>query len=165
MPTALLSEEKNVANYGDVALGLKADWSRNKYQKPEQTLFAIGHEGGEADVYLTDDPDAEHQFRWVNPLDKEEVTGLLMRKYQFVTKDKWTKRVDYMWEWNAEGKIYYGGQILMARPKSLWQDDENTRAGMHRESRRDTRDPELDRAPDGLIATDAEGKPKRKKGI
>jgi hypothetical protein len=105
-------------NYGDVALGLKADWSRNQYENPEQVLFTVGHENGEPDLCLTDAPNEEHQFRWVDPLDKTAVTALHMKGYTFVDKATWTKRLDYLWEWNAEGKCAFGGQVAMARTRS-----------------------------------------------
>jgi hypothetical protein len=155
-----------VPNYGDVALGLKPSWKRSQYPKPEQTLFAVGHEEGKADVYLTKEPDAEHQFRWVNASDKEEVTGLLMKGYKFVNKDEWTKRLEYLWEWSAEGKVYYGGQLLMARPKSEWLKDEQMRASLHKEAwQNQSSDRELDNAPDGLIAEEGGKAVRRRKGI
>lgn len=140
-------------NYGDVAVRLSADWSRNQYDNQEQVLMIVGHEGGEADAYLTDDPDGEHQFYWVDPDNKFQVTGLQMRHYEFVNKDKWTKRLDYLWEWNAKGHVAFAGQELMARPKRYWIEDEKKRDGQNEKARRDA-NAEAQRAPGGLRATE-----------
>lgn len=150
-------------NYGDVALGLGPKWNRNAYQNTEQVLRIIGHENGEADLYLTKEPDAEHQFRWIDASDKSEVTAARMRGYEFVKKDKWTKRVDYLWEWNAEEFVFFGGQVAMARPKAKWLEDEARRGAMNKQARADS-DAEIDRLPAGLVAANAEPK-QRRRGI
>ena len=155
-----------MANYGDVALGLGPKWNRNQYETNEQVISIVGHQDGQADLYLTDEPDTEHQFRWVDPSDKTQVTGARMRGYDFVKNDKWTKRVDYLWEWNAEGFVFWGGQVLMARPKAKWLEDEAKRETMSGRARANS-DAEIDQLPAGLVATeDGRGRGRgRRKGI
>jgi hypothetical protein len=154
-----------VANYGDVALRLRADWSRGRYENQEQVLMTVGHEDGVADLYLTKEPDTEHQFQWVNPADRNEVTRARMRGYDFVLKDTWTKRLDYLWEWNAEGYVWTNGQIAMARPKSKWLEDEAKRDVMTNRVRSEA-DKDLEVLPKGLIAEQQEAsRGKRKSAV
>lgn len=153
-----------MANYGDVALRLPANWKRSNYENQEQVLMSIGHEDGESDLYLKDDPDKAHQFRWIDPANKTEVTGARMRGWDFVKKDNgWVKRLDYLWEWSAEGFVSFAGQVAMFRPKERWLDDEARRAGMVTKSR-EASDREVDNLPQGLIATEDAPK-RRRKGI
>lgn len=102
-------------NYGDVALNLPPDWSRARVQGPAAfTLTTVGHVGGVADAYLTNDPSKEHQFRWCDPRDYDAVSDLRTKKYAWCTKDLWTKNDD-LWEWDGDGWIVRGTERLMAR--------------------------------------------------
>lgn len=153
-------------NYGDVALGLDAKWDRRNYENnSDWMLYTVGHTAGESDAYLTDDPDKEHQFRWVDVRDPNELTKALMQGYEFVKNDKWTKH-EILWAWDAEGFCIFAGQKLLARPKELWLAGQEKRDRLAKEARADS-DREIESVPDGMIATDGEGKPirKRKKGI
>jgi hypothetical protein len=110
-------------NYGDVALGLSADWSRATESNQEYALGIIGHENGEADVYLKDEPTKRHQFAFVDTRFNDEVALNRVKKYTFVKKDDgWVQRTD-LWDWDAEGFLLYRGQRLMARPGELYTAD------------------------------------------
>jgi hypothetical protein len=102
-------------NYGDVALGLSADWSRSKETNQEYALGIIGHEGGEADVFLKDEPEQKHQFAFVDTKFADEVAMNRVKKYAFVKKcDGWVQRAN-LWDWDSEDFLVHKGQRLMAR--------------------------------------------------
>lgn len=128
----------------------------------DQVLWIIGHDNGKADLYLKDEPEAEHQFQWVDPADKTRLTTLQMKGYSPVNKTKWEKHA-FLWEWNAEDKLFFGGQIAYARPKEKWLADEAKREAMKRRAR-DEDERQVANVPDGLIATDAEGNAIKKRG-
>ncbi len=83
---------------------------------------AIGHENGVADVYLTDEPDARHQFCWMHPEDRDNRDMKRSAHYDYVTKAKWTKN-PHLWEWDGEDHIVYNGQRLMARAETYYHQD------------------------------------------
>ena len=125
------------ANYGDCALGLGPQWNRNIYEYPEQMQATVGHNDGIADCYRTEHPEQEHQFRWVDHLGRgaaQEISALRQKGYEFVKQNDWTK-VDYLWEWDAEGYCIFMGQRLMARPKSKFLEDQARRDGIHAKAR------------------------------
>jgi hypothetical protein len=138
-------------NYGDVALGLTESWSRNQYENQELMMLAIGHENGVPDVFKTKEPEAEFQFVWVDPKDATEVTRARMRGYEFVTKSDWTKHA-YLWQWDAQERIEYAGQNLMARPKERWLADQLRIKGLSERARKED-DREVDSLPNGLVPT------------
>lgn len=159
-----------MANYGDVALGLKSDWNRNNYEYQEQMQGTVGHEDGKADARLKSEPDKRHQFRFVDHLGtraKQEISGLRMKGYEFVKNETWDKH-EFLWEWDAEGFLVHDGQRLMARPEDKFTADQARRDGItHAAAQDQSADNELDNVPAGLIATDGEGKPRarKRKGI
>jgi hypothetical protein len=138
-------------NYGDVALNLGANWSRNQYENQELMMLAIGHEDGTPDVFLTDDPEAEFQFFWADPKDAKEVTQARMRGYEFVKKSEWTKH-DILWAWDATDRLEYAGMNLMARPKERWLADQQRVKKLSERARHED-DKELDNLPAGLVPT------------
>lgn len=142
-------------NYGDVALGLPATWDRSAYENKEFILWTVGHVNGVADARLKSDPEAEHQFYWADPKDPHgrDVMLAYQRGYQFVTADKWEKH-EYLWGWDAEGRLTFGGLVLMARPKALWDADQARRGELEAKARRDN-DSDLDKLPSGLVPTEA----------
>lgn len=156
-------------NYGDVRLGLPADWSRNQYDQPEWMFLTIGHENGKPDVYLKDDPDAEHQFYWVDPTNRHtnEIAVANSRGYVMVKQGEWEKH-EYLWNWDAEGRLVHNGLVLMARPKAKFLEDE---ARKNRNVARATEhvDTEVADVPDGMVALGDDGQPlkrvSRKRGI
>lgn len=109
-------------NYGDVALNLPADWSRTRLSNEAFGLLIVGHEGGEADVFLTDEPDKQHQFKFVDPNNQAEISMALTHHYEFCIKGKWDKR-ENLWAWNAEGRIHYMGNQIMARDRKFYDED------------------------------------------
>lgn len=153
-----------MANYGDVALGLPANWNRNTYDnQADWVLYTVGHAEGKADAYLEDEPDKRHQFRWVDPRDPNEVTKAQMQHYVFVKKGEWVKH-EILWGWDAEGFCVFAGQRLMARPEELFVKD-NEKRERNQNVIRGTFDREMENAPSGLIAEAATTGKKRKKGI
>lgn len=113
-----------MANYGDVALNLPADWNRRKLTDQRFALLTVGHQDGIADARLKDHPDELHQFAWVMPtfkgLPNDEVDVNRTKGYKFVKKtDGWEKN-ENLWEWDAEGYCTFQGQRLMARPAELF---------------------------------------------
>lgn len=112
-----------MANYGDVALGLKPEWDRSSEHNQEYALRIVGHTNGVADARLKNDPDKRHQFAWVDPTYLKEVNVNRTKGYVFVNKNTGWEKADNLWEWNAEGNLLYEGQLLMARPGELyWKD-------------------------------------------
>lgn len=153
-------------NYGDVALGLKADWNRNSYENnSDWMLYTIEHENGKADLRLTDNEEKRHQFRWVDFRDRNEITRAEMQHYQFVREETWTKH-PILWEWDGEGYCFFAGQRAMARAEEYFLADQARRDRLNEEVGRDV-ERETEAVPQGLIGIDEHGKPvrQRKKGI
>ena len=142
-----------MANYGDVALALKADWDRNKYEQQEWILSTVGHKDGKADLCLTREPDKRHQFYWADPKDQNDVTMAVLRGYEFVTKSAWTKNL-ILWSWNAEDHVFHAGLVAMARPAERFYADQQRRDKIASKSKSYQDDA---RVPEGIIATDADG--------
>ena len=125
-----------MANYGDVALKLGADWSRHAYQDTTALSHmdrTVGHEDGVPDAYLTEDMDAEHQFWWIeisSPINKFEQMELNRKRaqgFEFVNKDKWTKN-PHLWGWTSDGYCESLAGRLLARSKERYDADEAERA-------------------------------------
>lgn len=117
-----------MANYGDVALNLSPDWDRRLQHNQNYALWTIGHENGTADVYLEADPDARHQFAWVDPKRGDDVTVNQVKGYRFVKKaDGWTKNPNLWGDWTPEGLIRNFDQLLMARAAALHFEDKAKR--------------------------------------
>ena len=114
-------------NYGDVALNLSPDWTRAAQRNQKFTIWTIGHEDGKADVYLKDNPDQRHQFAWVSPRYKDEITMLKVKGYQFVHKSTWDKNPDLWGDWTPDGFILCVDQNLMARSEELYLKDKAVR--------------------------------------
>jgi hypothetical protein len=150
-----------VPNYGDCALRLAPDWDRNKCEQFDLMMTAVGHVNGKADLHLTKDEDAEHQFYWADPKDQKDVANHRRMHYEWVRKAEWTKNVEF-WNWDAEEFCEFGGLRAMARPKSYWLEDEQRRKGLSERVRKDDEE-QFDRmAPGGLQISDAEGRPLNK---
>lgn len=115
-----------MANYGDVALNLPADWDRAKIHNKEFTFTTIGHKDGVADAYLTKEPDARHKFYAVDKFNRNEIAARRTEGYGYVTKDTWTVNEDY-WEWNADGIAQRGVELLMAMPAAKFAELEESR--------------------------------------
>lgn len=151
-------------NYGDCALGLPATWDRTQFESQEFIMSTVGHVNGVADAHLKADPDAEHQFRWADP--KEQFNRDLMMSHQkgfrFVTKDAWNKH-EYLWDWDAEGRVTYGGLVMMARAKGLWLAEQSRRDSIRLQARREV-ERDMEEIPDGLVATEAQGAARRRPG-
>lgn len=111
-----------MANYGDIALNLPADWSRFKQHDQNYALMTIGHAEGVSDVRLTKEPDKRHQFAWVDTRYKDEIDINRTKGYRFVTEKEWTKN-EHLWEWDAEGFLLCKGQRLMARDEDRFLAD------------------------------------------
>jgi hypothetical protein len=148
-------------NYGDVALRLDASWSRAQYENQELMMLAIGHADGTPDVYKTEAEEEEYQFAWVDPKDAREVSTARMRGYEFVTKDEWTKH-EFLWNWDAQGRVEFGSLNLMARPKERWLADQAKVASLSERARKDS-DADVARLPEGLVSTKRESR--RRAGI
>ena len=114
------------SNYGDVALGLPADWDRNKYQAKRFLLLTVGHSNGKADAFLTKEPEAKHNFRWVDPANQQDIDDNRTNGFDFVQKDTWSKN-ELLWRWDAQGFVEAYGNRLMARPAALWEAEEARR--------------------------------------
>ncbi len=152
-----------MANYGDVALGLKASWNRNNYEVDNALMFyTVGHADGVADARLKAEPDKLHQFKWIEMKDMDEVTRAKMRHFTPVHKDDWDKN-DMLWSWDAEGYIWHAGQRLYAREKQYWLAEQAKRDNMF-ESSRDSADREMDNVPlpDGSVVFDAKNEPRKR---
>jgi hypothetical protein len=151
-------------NYGDVALGLPKNWDRNAYEAQEWLLTTVGHVNGVADARLKEDPEKEHQFYWADPKDPHGRDLMLayQRGYQFVHKDTWDKH-DHLWGWDAEGRLYFGGLVLMARPKERWEIEEGRRRQLH-DKERDAVERDVSSLPDGLLATESQDSMRPKRG-
>ncbi len=143
-------------NYGDVALGLTAAWSRNNYDNQEFLMGTVGHENGVADAYLKDAPEARHQFYFADPKDQKDISTMQMRGYVFVQKDVWVKHPILWGDWDAQGHINYGGTNLMARPEALYLADQTRRAKLSTRVRAEA-DADVRTVPNGLVATDENG--------
>lgn len=111
-----------MANYGDVALNLSANWNRREQNDQNYTLMTVGHADGVADAYLSDEPDQEHQFAWVDTRYKDDIAINRTKGYTFVHKDTWTKN-ENLWEWDAEGFLVFKTYRLMARTKEEFLKD------------------------------------------
>jgi hypothetical protein len=131
-----------VANYGDVALSLPANWDRLKLYNKEDFIQTVGHKEGVADACLTKEKDAEHQFYWVDPRDYRAIASLKVNGYDFVTKETWTINED-LWQWNADGRASFGVEVLMARPKAKFIEAEAQRAAFRDSKSKKERDEEL----------------------
>lgn len=149
-------------NYGDAALRLPHDWSRASLASGQEFMaFAVGHENGKADAFLTGDPDKEHQFQFCEPKDVDRLYHLKSRHYDFCKSDKWTKN-DLLWEWSPENFIEWKGQRLMARDAAYFhaEEKENKRkeeeAAEMRRQRRSRRDENDDYAARVLGAQGAQ---------
>ena len=110
-------------NYGDVALNLSPKWSRSLEHNQDYALWTVGHENGVADVYLTSDPEAKHQFAWVDPRRKDEITKNKVKGYRFVHKSLFTKNENLWGDWTPDGFIQCFDQNLMCRPEELYLRD------------------------------------------
>ena len=152
-----------MANYGDCALGLAANWDRSIYESQEWLLTLVGHADGIADAYLKDDPDKEHQFYWADPKDKDNRDLMLayQRGYAFVHKYKGWVKNEKMWDWDAEGRVTFGGLVLMARPKERWLAEQQRRDNLNTKARQDV-EREMESIPDGLSATEPQGAARRR---
>lgn len=107
-------------NYGDVALNLSPNWNRQLESDRKFALWIVGHDGGISDAALKSDMDARHQFAWIDPVKaRDELAINLSSGFKYVTSDLWDIN-ETLWQWNAEGKCYNQGQLLMARPAALW---------------------------------------------
>lgn len=115
-----------MANYGDIALNLPADWSRSKQHDQNYALMTVGHTDGVADARLTKEPDKRHQFAWVDTRYKDEIDINRTKGYVFVKTPDWTKN-ESIWEWDAEGFCVCKGQRLMARTEEKFLADMEAR--------------------------------------
>lgn len=118
-----------MANYGDVALNLPADWSReaNLGKDQEFVLMMVGHDDGIADAYLTKEPDERHQFTWANMKNDSDVSRKRSRGYAEVSKNRWTIN-ENLWRWDDKGHAVFNEGTLFARPAYLYHRDEERRA-------------------------------------
>lgn len=106
-------------NYGDVALNLSPTWDRSRIHNKESIFTTVGHREGVSDAYVTEQPEARHQFYWVEPNDRKTFSARRIEGYRFVTRDQWTINED-LWEWTADGRAQFGIEVLMARPAALY---------------------------------------------
>ena len=159
-----------MANYGDVALGLPANWNRNYYNnQAEWMLYTVGHSDGVADVYKEDEPDTEHQFLWADTTARPGHTSddrmAMQRGFRFVKKaDGWVVRDETLWTWDSEGFLQHAGQKLMFRPKEKWLAEQNRRELMETDARA-ALDNDVAAPPSGLIPTESAPRKQRKRGI
>jgi hypothetical protein len=109
------NSEETVANYGDVALNLPANWDRSTLHDKDFSIQTVGHHEGVADAYLTKDKDARHQFYWADPRDQRSMARLNIDGYREVLKEDWTIN-EGLWKWNASNQASFGYEILLARP-------------------------------------------------
>lgn len=107
-----------MANYGDVALNLPANWDRSMMHNKKLAMVMVGHKEGVADVRLKGEPEKRHQFRWVDPKQNEDIDMFQLDHYRFVNKEEWDK-TDLLWTWNAEGRLVGPGH-LMARDAEFY---------------------------------------------
>lgn len=142
-----------MANYGDVALGLPADWERNIYGDNEFVLTTVGHSDGTADAYLTNHPEEKHHFYWCDPTDQRDIIFARQRGFDFCQKAEWSMN-EMIWRWDAEGRIEAFGLRLMFRPAERYFRDIKRREDMQNRAKADA---DSDAVPDGLVATDASG--------
>jgi hypothetical protein len=116
-----------VANYGDLGVALPKDWNRRAQNDQAFIMNTIGHTEGKSDVWLTEEPDQEHQFAWVDVRHRDEVAMNQSRGYRFVKRADGWEKID-LWEWDAEDfLIRADGQRLMARKKELFVADMKAR--------------------------------------
>jgi hypothetical protein len=160
---------EHVANYGDLALNLAPDWTRNKLHNQQASLRTVGHENGVADAHLTKEPDTEHQFAWVDTRNQDEISLNRAKGYDFIKKDGWTKNPD-LWEWDAEGFCFFAGQRLMARSKERFladmADRRRQRDAVMGAKSKDEEYIERMAAHAGIEITGSDdGKPLRRKGL
>jgi len=108
-----------MANYGDVALNLPPDWSRERLLNKRPNHMTIGHTAGRSDVALKDDPEARHAFAWcaVGPQFIDELDARKSDGFSFVNKNDWDS---VYYEWDAEGYLVAQNQRLMAIPEAKY---------------------------------------------
>jgi len=131
---------RDYTNYGDCALNLPPDWSRSRMVGDASfVLTTIGHEGGVSDVFLTMNPGQAHQFTWCDPKDQNKVSVLRSNHYVLCSKADWTKNPQ-LWEWDGEGHIVHNGQLVWAREKVFYDQDqaEQKRLQQERDGKRAT---------------------------
>lgn len=113
-------------NYGDLALNLKPDWVRGAQSDQNYALMMVGHSNGVADAYLTKEPDARHQFAWVDQRYRDDDAINKTKGYHYVKNTTWTK-TDDLWEWDAEGFCVFKTYKLMARSEDRFLADMSER--------------------------------------
>lgn len=146
-----------MANFGDVALNLPKDWDRARLYNQKFSLQTVGHKNGVADAYLTKDPDAEHQFYWVDPRDYRHIAELKIDGYKFVEKGEWTINED-LWGWSTDDRATFGTEILMARPAEKFYSAQKAREDARKSEAQRKRDEEAARvAAAGMAVTDERG--------
>jgi hypothetical protein len=149
-----------VANYGDVALNLSADWSRRKVHDKRHALLIVGHEDGKSDVFLTNEPDEQHHFTWVDPRNQDEIDLHRTNGFAWVQNSEWSKN-PHLWEWDGDGYVRCFGQRLMARPAALYFEAEAEKE-RERELRENRADKEAEKfARKGKFAIDYDDEPRR----
>ena len=143
-------------NYGDVALNLGPDWSRNSLASGQDyMLTAVGHEQGVPDAYLKEKPKERHQFRWIDPRNQSEMSIARTKHYMPVTKTEWEKNSN-LWEWNGEGFIVHNGLLLWAREEIYYiEDKEKQDAAQKQRDEKTAMSPEEERLVKKLVARGA----------
>lgn len=157
-------------NYGDVSLNLPSNWSRaGSLTAPKFINSTVGHDGGISDLFITEKPEAKHQFYWAAKEDKDLIDMLRQKRYEFVSKDTWSKN-PHIWEWDGEGRCWQGGMQAMARPAEFYYEEihqrelaeaDARRKGRGRTSKDDDSDEFAARAgaKRGFEVTDENGRP------
>lgn len=145
------------SNYGDVALNLPPDWDRSTIHNKEFTMTTVGHHNGVSDAYLTKDPEARHQFFWLEKGDRRTLQPRLVEGYKFVTKDEWTINLE-LWEWNAEGLCQNGLEVMMARAEAKYHEARQALVDSRKTAAERQREEEEGLASrTGIVATDEAG--------
>lgn len=149
-----------MANYGDVALNLDANWDRRSVRDQKYAAFIIGHSNGIADAALKEEPDKRHQFVWIDLRAEDELQANLSNDFEFVKAGVWTIN-EKLWKWDAEGRCNNQGFRLMARPAALYfaQQTARDKELAARKERVDDADVAATRA--GIEFTDESGKTAR----
>lgn len=153
-----------MANYGDVALNLPANWTREANLGKDQdfVIQIVGHSDGVADMALTKEPDAQHQFYWLDMKDDAEVSRMYSRGFSLVTQDKWTKN-EHLWRWDDQDFCVFNGRKLAARPAHLYHADKVRREQAERPTEELFNDKIAnDAATRGALLHDTEGRPLQK---